>query len=55
MEIDKTEKLLNKFDFKFERKNSKLIVKSDFAQRVIIDFSDPEKLKITDRLVVRNF
>ena len=55
MGIEKTEQLLNKFDYKFEKKNNKIIVKSDFAQRIIIDFSDPEKIKITDRLVGWNF
>ena len=53
--MEKTEELLNKFDYKFERKNSKLIIKLDFAQRIIIDFSNPEKIKITDRLVGWNF
>ena len=55
MRMEKTEELLNKFDYKFERKNSKLIIKLDFAQRIIIDFSNPEKIKITDRLVGWNF
>ena len=55
MEIEKTEQLLNKFDYKFEKKNNRIIVKSDFAQRIIIDFSDPEKVKITDKLVGWNF
>jgi hypothetical protein len=55
MGIEKTEQLLNKFDYKFEKKNNKIIVKSDFAQRIIIDFSDPEKVKITDRIVGWNF
>ncbi len=55
MGIEKTEQLLNKFDYKFEKKKNKIIVKSDFAQRIIIDFSDPEKVKITDRLVGSNF
>ncbi|MDG4945859.1 hypothetical protein NMK71_05485 [Weeksellaceae bacterium KMM 9713] len=55
MGIEKTEQLLNKFDYKFENKNNKIIVKLDFAQRIIIDFSDPEKVKITDRLVGWNF
>ena len=55
MGIEKTEQLLNKFDYKFEKKNNKIIVKSDFAQRIINDFSDPEKIKITDRLVGWNF
>lgn len=55
MGIEKTEELLKKFDYKFERKSKKIIVKSDFAQRIIIDFSDPEKVKISDRLVGWNF
>ena len=55
MGIEKTEQLLNKFDYEFEKKNNKIIVKSDFAQRIIIDFSDPEKVKITDRLIGWNF
>ena len=55
MGIDKTEELLKKFDFKFERKNNELIVKMDFSQRMIIDFSDSEKIKIKDKLVGWNF
>jgi len=55
MGIEKTEQLLNKFDYKFEKKNNKIIVKLDFAQRIIIDFSDQKKIKITDRLVGWNF
>lgn len=55
MGIEKTEQLLNKFDYQFEKTKNKIVVKSDFAQRIIIDFSDPEKVKITDRLVGSNF
>lgn len=55
MGIDKTENLLNKFDYKFERKNNELIVKLDFSQRIIIDFSDPNKIKIKDKLIGWNF
>lgn len=55
MGIEKTEQLLIKFDYKFEKKNNKIIIKLDFAQRIIIDFSDSEKVKITDRLVGLNF
>ncbi|MDV7187934.1 hypothetical protein R3X25_11635 [Lutibacter sp. TH_r2] len=51
MGIDKTEELLKRFDYKFERKNNELIVKMDFSQRMIIDFSDSEKIKIKDKLV----
>ena len=55
MGIEKTEQLLNKFGYKFEKKNDQIIVKLDLAQRIIIDFSNPEKIKITDRLVGWNF
>ena len=55
MEIEKTKQLLNKFDYKFEKKNNQIIVKLDLAQRIIIDFSNPEKIKITDKLVGWNF
>ena len=55
MGIEKTEQLLNKFDYKFEKKNDQIIVKLDLAQRIIIDFSNPEKIKITERLVGWNF
>jgi hypothetical protein len=55
MGIEKTEKLLNKFDYNFEKKNSTITIKLDFAQRIIVDFSVPEKIKITDRLVGWNF
>lgn len=55
MGIDKTEELLKKFDYTFLRKNDKLIIKLDFSQRIIIDFTDPEKIKITDKLIGWNF
>ncbi|SMD42542.1 hypothetical protein SAMN00777080_1102 [Aquiflexum balticum DSM 16537] len=55
MGIDNTEELLKKFDYTFLRKNDKLIIKLDFSQRIIIDFTDPEKIKITDKLVGWNF
>lgn len=54
MGIDKTEALLEKYDYKFQRDSKELIVKMDFALRVIIDFSDPEKIIIKDKLVSFN-
>lgn len=54
MGIEKTEKLLHKFDYRFEKKDSTITIKLDFAQRIIVDFST-EKIKITDRLVGWNF
>ncbi len=55
MGIDNTEKLLNKFDYKFSRKNNKLIIKMGLSQRMMIDFSNPEKIVISDYLVNWNF
>ncbi|WP_067144800.1 hypothetical protein [Pseudotamlana agarivorans] len=55
MEIDKTEALLQKFHYKFERKHDKLIVESDFSFRVIADFSNPNKIILSDRLFGWNF
>jgi hypothetical protein len=55
MGIDKTEELLKRFDYRYERKNNELIIKMDFSQIMIIDFSDSEKIKIKDKLVGWNF
>ncbi|EMQ96482.1 hypothetical protein D778_01463 [Xanthomarina gelatinilytica] len=55
MEIDKTEALLKKFGYQFQRKNNELIIKMAFAQRVIVEFSEPDKIVIKDKLVGWNF
>ncbi len=55
MGIDKTEQLLNKFDYTYRKENNKLIIKEDFALQIIIDFSDADTIKITDKLVGWNF
>ncbi|WP_299781500.1 hypothetical protein [uncultured Formosa sp.] len=55
MGLTKTEELLKKFDYEFQRKNNVLIVKLNYSQRIIIDFSDSEKIKIKDKLVGWNF
>ena len=55
MGIERTEKLLKRFEYKFQRKSNELIIKMDFSQRMIIDFSDSEKIKIKDKLVGWNF
>lgn len=55
MGIEKTQELLKKFDYEFQRKNSELIIKMDFSQRMIIDCSDTEKIKFKDKLVGWNF
>lgn len=48
-------RIIEKFDYNFERKKNELIVKMNFSQRMIIDFSDSEKIKIKDKLVGWNF
>lgn len=55
MEIDKTEVMLKKFGYQFQRKNNELIIKMAFAQRVIVEFSEPDKIVIKDKLVGWNF
>ncbi|WP_234946475.1 hypothetical protein [Aequorivita viscosa] len=55
MEIEKTEQLLKKFDYKFKRKNNEIVIHLPYSQRVIVDFSDPEKIRIKDKLVGWNF
>ena len=55
MGIDKTEELLKRFDYRFDRKNNELIIKMDFSQTMIIDFSNSEKIIIKDKLVGWNF
>jgi hypothetical protein len=55
MRIDKTEELLKRFDYKYQRKNNEITIKLDFSQRIIMDFSDSEKVIIKDKLVSWNF
>ena len=55
MGIDKTKGLLKKFNYDFQKKDNTLIIKMDFSQKIIIDFSDPEKIKIKDKLGGWNF
>lgn len=55
MGIDKTEELLKRFEYKYQKINSEITIKLAFSQRIIIDFSDTEKIKIKDKLVGWNF
>ncbi len=55
METNQTEKMLNKFGYKYVKTNSKITIILDYSLRVIIDFSNPEKIIITDQLVGWNF
>ena len=55
MNIGSTENFLKKFDYNYERSGNTLIVKMDFAHRIFIDFTKPEKIIIKDTLVTWNF
>ena len=46
---------LNKYNFKYSVNTEIIIVNLDFAQNVILDFSQPDKIKINDRLTGWNF
>ena len=46
---------LNKYNFKYSVNAEIIIVNLDFAQNVILDFSQPDKIKINDRLTGWNF
>lgn len=46
---------LTKYNFKYSENTEIITVNLDFAQKVILDFSEPEKLKINDRLTGWNF
>ncbi|MDO6759953.1 hypothetical protein Q4566_07045 [Tamlana sp. 2_MG-2023] len=55
MNIENTEDFLNKFDYKFERKNQTITVIMDYRHQVFIDFKNPDKIVISDQLVTGNF
>lgn len=55
MNIENTEGFLKKFDYKFQKQNQSLIIKMDYALTVLIDFSNPEKVLISDKLNTYNF
>jgi hypothetical protein len=55
MNIKTTEDFLKKFDYKFQKQNQSLIIKMDYAHTVLIDFSNPKKILISDKLSTYNF
>ena len=46
---------LNEYNYEFTRKDQKIIVNLDFAQKVYIDLSEVNKIKISDKLTGWNF
>lgn len=55
MEKEKTLEFFKRYNYKFFEEENKIVVKLDFSQRVYLDFSEDDKLKITDRLIGWNF
>lgn len=55
MKMEETEDFLKQFDYKYLRKENELVVIMEFSQRVSINFSDPKKVVITDKLIGWNF
>lgn len=55
MENDKILNFLDKFDFNYSNDNQKIVVNLDFAQKVIIELKDGDKIKISDKLTGWNF
>ncbi len=55
MKLEKTEDFLKKFDYNYQRDSEELIVKMDFSHMIFINFSNPEKIVITDKLIGWNF
>lgn len=55
MSLEKTEALLSKFDYTYEKRNDQLEIKLGLGLRVIADFSKSEKVLIEDKLTTWNF
>ena len=55
MEKERTLEFLKKYDYKFSEEDHKIVVKLDFSHHVYLDFSENDKLKITDKLTGYNF
>jgi len=53
--LTKTETFLKKFNYPFLRGHNRLVVELKYSQRLIIDFSDTEKIVIEERLESLNF
>lgn len=55
MSLEKTEALLSKFDYNYEKRNDQLEIKLGLGLRVTADFSKSEKILIEDKLTTWNF
>ncbi|MBP4141895.1 hypothetical protein J3S90_08775 [Flavobacterium sp. P4023] len=55
MEKEKVLNFLNKYGYNYSEKNNTIFVKLELAQQVIIEFNEPNKIIIKDKLIGWNF
>lgn len=55
MENEKVKDFLNKYNYTYTEKNNSIFVKLEFAQQIRIEFDEPNKIIIKDKLVGWNF
>ena len=55
MEKQKVLNFLNKYNFNYSEKNNSIFVKLELAQQIIIEFDEPNKIIMKDKLIGWNF
>ncbi len=55
MEKEKVLNFLNKYNYNYSEKNNSIFVKLELAQQVKIEFDEPNKIIIKDKLIGWNF
>jgi ABC-type multidrug transport system fused ATPase/permease subunit len=55
MEKQKVLNFLNKYNFNYSEKNNSIFVKLELAQQIRIEFDEPNKIIIKDKLIGWNF
>ncbi|WP_139959122.1 hypothetical protein [Flavicella sediminum] len=55
MKIESTEEVLKKFDYSYHLKNDEIIIDMELSHKILVDFSNPQKVIITDKLIGYNF
>ncbi|WP_372758077.1 hypothetical protein [Mariniflexile sp.] len=55
MKLETVEDFLKKFDYSYEKRQNELIVDIDFSQKILIDFSNPDGVEMTNKLIGWNF
>lgn len=55
MKLETSEEFLKKFDYNYHKRDSELIIEMDFSQKVLVDFSNPKEVIMTNKLIGWNF